>query len=128
MIKNIMQLSINVHFLIETQIQFKILHWQTNEYSRHMAFGKIYDELTDLIDKFVEVAIGKYGRFILNNEEKILKLENISELNLKTFIKIFRENLIGMGNDLNERDTDLLNIRDEMLGEINQLAYLLTLE
>ena len=93
-----------------------------------MAFGKIYDELTDLIDKFVEVAIGKYGRFILNDEERTLNLENISDINLKLFIKSFRENLIGMGNDLGERDTDLLNIRDEMLGEINQLAYLLTLE
>jgi hypothetical protein len=29
---------------------------------------------------------------------------------------------------LEESDTDLLNIRDEMLAELNKLKYLLTLE
>jgi hypothetical protein len=29
---------------------------------------------------------------------------------------------------LNERDTDLLNIRDEMVGELNKLKYLLSLK
>jgi hypothetical protein len=29
---------------------------------------------------------------------------------------------------LDPSDTDLLNIRDEMLGELNKLSYLLTLE
>jgi hypothetical protein len=29
---------------------------------------------------------------------------------------------------LNENDTDLLNIRDEMVGELNKLKYLLTLK
>jgi hypothetical protein len=28
---------------------------------------------------------------------------------------------------INPKDTDLLNIRDEILGDINQLAYLFTL-
>jgi len=37
--------------------------------------------------------------------------------------------LIGMGEILNDtEDTDLLNIRDEILAEVNKLKYLLTLD
>ena len=37
--------------------------------------------------------------------------------------------LIGLSAELSsENDTDLLNLRDEMLAEVNKLAYLLTLE
>ncbi len=37
--------------------------------------------------------------------------------------------LIGMSEILNDtEDTDLLNIRDEILAEVNKLKYLLTLD
>jgi hypothetical protein len=39
------------------------------------------------------------------------------------------EFLVGMSDELDSRyDTDLLNLRDEMLGSINQLKYRLTLK
>jgi len=37
--------------------------------------------------------------------------------------------LVGLTDVLDpQRDTDLLNIRDEILGEFNKLKYLLTLK
>jgi DNA-binding ferritin-like protein len=123
-----MQLSTNVQFLLETQLQFRILHWQTKGYARHKAFGKIYSTLDDLIDTFTETAMGKYGRFSLSENEKTIKLQNISDLELSLFIKTIKGKLVGMSSDLTDKDSDLLNIRDEMLAEINKLSYLLTLE
>lgn len=123
-----MQLSTNVQFLLETQLQFRILHWQTKGYARHQAFGGIYSTLDDLIDTFTETAMGKYGRFSLSENEKTIKLQNISDLELSLFIKTIKGKLVGMSSDLTDKDSDLLNIRDEMLGEINKLSYLLTLE
>jgi hypothetical protein len=123
-----MKLSSNVHFLLEAQIQFKIMHWQTKGYARHNAFGMIYDSLDDNIDKFVEAAMGKYGRFTLSDGNKTLKLENLTEINLINFVKTFKNNLIDISKDLKDEDTDLMNIRDEMLGDTNKLSYLLTLE
>jgi hypothetical protein len=39
------------------------------------------------------------------------------------------EFLVSMTDELDSRyDTDLLNLRDEMLGDINKLKYLLTLK
>jgi len=123
-----MNLASNVNFLLGLQVQMKINHWQTKGYARHNAFGGFYDSLNSLIDQFVESAMGKYGRFSLNDETKTIELNNLTELDLKGLINKVREALVNMTNEMDETDTDLLNIRDEMLGELNKLAYLLTLE
>lgn len=124
-----MNLSSNVNFLLQTQTQIKILHWQTKGYARHQAFGETYSNLDALIDDFVEIYMGKYGRFSLSENEKTIKLDNLTELDLTAFLKTVKSELIGMSNDLSkDKDTDLLNLRDEMLGLFNKLSYLLTLE
>ena len=123
-----MNLSSNVNFFLGLQIQLKINHWQTKGLGRHQAFGSTYDELQELIDTYVEEAMGKYGRFVLDEETKTIQLSNLSELDIKSFINTIREALIQITDQVEETDTNLLNIRDEMLGLINKLSYLLTLE
>jgi hypothetical protein len=50
-------------------------------------------------------------------------------MSLQDFIDSAVEFLISLSNEYStEIDTDLLNIRDEMLGQFNKLKYLLTLE
>ena len=121
-----MNLSTNINFLLGLQVQMKINHWQTKGYARHKAFGKFYDTIGDLIDTFVESTMGKYGRFVLEDENKTLQLNNLSELDIKGLIVTVRKAFVEM--DIDSTDTDLLNIRDEMLAELNKLSYLLTLE
>jgi DNA-binding ferritin-like protein len=123
-----MNLSSNVNFLLSLQVQMKINHWQTKGFARHNAFGGFYDTLGGLIDTFVESAMGKYGRFTLDEETKTIQLSNLSELDMKGLVNTVRESLVQMSEQLDPSDTDLLNIRDEMLGELNKLSYLLTLE
>jgi DNA-binding ferritin-like protein len=123
-----MNINSNVNFLVGLQLQMKINHWQTKGYARHNAFGEFYDSLSDLIDTFVESAMGKYGRFTLDEETKTIQLSNLSELDVKGMISTVRDALVQMGEQLDPSDTDLLNIRDEMLGGLNKLSYLLTLE
>ena len=122
------QLNTNIQLLMEAQVQFRILHWQTKSYARHMAFDRIYGSLDGHVDKFAETAMGKYGRFKLSTDNKSLKLQNTSELNVVTYVKGLITKLIDFNKDLGEKDSDLLNIRDEILGDLNQLLYLLTLE
>ena len=124
-----MQLSTNVQFFLETQMQLRILHWQTKGFARHKAFGETYSDLDGLIDDFVEISMGKYGRSSLSDSEKTLNLKNITELELGLFLKTIKGKLIEMTSQLSsDKDTDLLNLRDEMLGLTNKLTYLLTLE
>ena len=124
-----MNLGTKVNFLLGLQVQLKINHWQTKGLARHEAFGKIYDELGDLIDEFVEVSMGKYGRFTLDDETNTIKLINLNEMNPKDMINVCVNALIDFSDDLDpKKDTDLLNIKDEILGLLNKLLYLLTLE
>ena len=120
------QLMIN---FITLQQQFRVLHWQTKSYARHNAYGGIYDALKDLIDGFIEVYMGKYGRVEFASGEGTIVLKNTNDLGLNEFLNQNLEFLMSLSNSLDpQKDTDLLNIRDEMLGEINKLKYLLTLK
>lgn len=113
--------------LLQMQQQLKIYHWQTKSYARHQAYGKAYDELAGLIDNFVEVHMGKYGRFQLNHPA--IELTDLSDSSAKEFVDSCVEFLISLTEKLDSRsDTDLLNIRDEMLAVFNKLKYLMTLQ
>ena len=114
--------------LIQIQTQFKFLHWQTMGDAKHKAYGEIYDSLGDNIDKFVETMMGKQGRVEFEPEFSIM-FQDIKNLSVQNFMDGITEFLVGMTEQLDKRyDTDLLNIRDEMLGDINQLKYRLTLK
>jgi DNA-binding ferritin-like protein len=124
-----MNLSTSINSFLSTQVQFKILHWQTKGYARHIAFGDIYDSLDELVDEYVEVAMGKWGRFNVDNKTNTIVYKNLSEVNMVEFLQDFKGKLYLITTELDqEKDTDLLNLKDEILAKINKLAYLLTLE
>jgi len=114
--------------LVQIQLQFKFLHWQTMGDAKHKAYGEIYDLLGENIDKFVETMMGKYGRDEFDPEFSIM-FQDLKNLSVQNFMDGITEFLVGMTEQLDKRyDTDLLNMRDEMLGDINQLKYRLTLK
>ena len=111
------------------QQQFKILHWQTKSHSRHIAYDNIYSSLGELIDDFVEIYMGKYGRVEFSSGEGTINLKNTNTLQLNDFLKENIEWLKSLNEKLkSDNDSDLLNLRDEMMSEINKLRYLLTLK
>ena len=114
--------------LVEAQIQLKFLHWQTKSYAKHKAYGKLYDSLGDLIDNFVEACMGKHGRPSYQGGYTI-QGQDISEISVQNFVDgvcIFLIELTGVFDP--QLDSDLLNLRDEMLHGFNKLKYRLTLE
>jgi hypothetical protein len=114
--------------LIEIEQQMRILHWQTRSYARHQAFGSLYSSMGELIDQFAEVYMGKYGRFTLDHDQQI-KIVNINEITGDGFLEDNTRFLTGLTSRLDvQNDTDLLNIRDEILANLNKLKYLLTLK
>jgi hypothetical protein len=78
-----------------------------------------------LIDGFVEILMGKYGRV----PALPFKVYNRNEKDVVSFIDETVLYLLNLDNVLDSQtDTDLLNIRDEMLAEFNKLKYLITLK
>lgn len=114
--------------LIQVQIQFKFLHWQTYGDAKHRTYGEIYDKLGELLDEFAETMMGKYGRVEFDSEFSLM-FQDISSINMQNFLDGITEFLVSMTDQLDSKyDTDLLNLRDEMLGTINKSKYLLTLK
>lgn len=108
--------------------QIKLYHWQTKSYSRHKATDAVIDALDASIDKYVEVYMGKYGRMKMTSGNATTHVSNLSETSIIKFIKKCINYLnTDLVKKLKEYDTDLVNIRDEMLAELNQLLYLFTL-
>ena len=107
--------------------QVKYFHWQTESLAQHEALGNAFDDLEDLIDEFVEVAMGKYGRPTTKNQKlEMFDLEDVDIMDWTTGVVDY---LISFDDVLDEtQDTDLLNIRDEMMAVFNKVKYLLTLK
>jgi hypothetical protein len=111
--------------LVQMEQQMRIFHWQTKSHARHKAFGKVYSNLGDLIDTFAEAWMGKNGRVRVSGPIEVQNLGGDVEQIVDGYI----ETLVGMTDALDpQKDTDLLNIRDEILSEFNKLKYLLTLK
>jgi DNA-binding ferritin-like protein len=114
----------------EILIMIKLFHWKTHSYATHKATDELYSSFNENMDKFIEVLLGKSGsRIHLSNQTNISLEEMDSQERLKQKIESFKSYLVGLDNNPAIKlmsNTDLLNIRDEILGNMNQFLYLLT--
>lgn len=118
-------------FFLQMQNTIKLYHWMTTTYSRHVAADTLYNSLVSLADKFIETYIGKYQRpkglskkdltmsLALHTDANIYEcLDHIERYLTKDVLKYVSQ----------DRDPDLINIRDDILTEITQARYLFTLK
>ena len=114
----------------EMLLMVKLFHWKTHSYATHKATDELYSKLNDDIDNFIEILLGKTGsRIDLMGQKSISLIDLNSPEQLKSKIESFKSYLVGLTNNKglsSMTNTDLLNIRDEILGDMNQFLYLLT--
>ncbi len=119
----------DVHFFLQLRDQLKLYHWQTRVYARHVATDKILESLEKSIDSYVEIYIAKYGRPRLSGKNATITVHNISEAGVVRLVHAAMKYIQGpLSKRLQASDTDLFNIRDELLADLNQLLYLFTLK
>ena len=108
----------------------KLYHWKTTSYSQHKATDELYSNLNENIDSFVEIMLGKKGDRVNLTGQKSIPLFDYTNLSdFKHEVEKYKTFLINMNMDagLNiTNNSDLLNVRDEILGNLNQFTYLLT--
>ena len=115
----------------------KIYHWSTLSYPTHKATDELHDKLSELVDSFIEIYIGHCARGKGNGvpvfrfkSEKAASIEFCECKSLEAFCKVLDDNIVhleGLTERLNGY-TDLVNIRDEMVGALAQALYLLRLK
>lgn len=119
----------------------KIYHWSTLSYPTHKATDELHTKLSELVDSFIEIYIGHCSRgrgagvpvFRVGSGRGRGRGASIPFCeckSLEAFCKILDDNIIhleGLTKKLNGY-TDLVNIRDEMVGVLAQTLYLLRLK
>lgn len=109
--------------------QAKLLHWQTCKYAQHKALDELFDSLIELGDELAESIMGKYGRPHISDENLSLRLFNYNN-NLSFFMdelyNCYRNDCRCLFDD--NKDSELVNIIDEIIAVIDKIKYLLTLE
>ena len=119
----------NIQFFFTMREQIKLYHWQTGVFARHKATDEVLEALDSAIDTYVETYMGKYGRPNMTRTTNLIQIKNMSEKSIIKFVKdclAYIQTPLVKG--LKPTDTDLFNVRDEMLGELNKLLYLFTLK
>ena len=113
--------------LMNFQNEIRLHHWGTTSYSTHKALGKLYEGLDGLIDTFTETYIGVDGRDELK-DIKELTFTGPNKISPDKILDSLEDYLINeIPKEVPDEQTALLNIRDEMLGLVQQTKYLLTL-
>jgi hypothetical protein len=121
-----------VELFFEMLHTIKLYHWKTTSYAQHKATDELHEKLSENTDKFVEIMIGKLPTSRDRVQYRGDSIPIYDFQSKQEFIKKL-EHYISILQDFNNRfdskiDSDLLNIRDEMSGDINQTLYLFSLE
>jgi hypothetical protein len=121
-----------VELFFEMLHTIKLYHWKTISYAQHKATDELHEKLSENTDKFVEIMIGKLPTSRDRVQYRGDSIPIYDFQSKQEFIKKL-EHYISILQDFNNRfdskiDSDLLNIRDEMSGDINQTLYLFSLE
>ncbi len=110
--------------------QIKLFHWQTKSYAEHKALDKLFSGLVELSDNLVESCMGKYGRPQAGEKNVNFNLSDYQKENLEEYLNSL---ILCYEGECKEsldpkKDSDLLNILDEMVALVNKTKYLITLK
>ena len=113
----------------------KIYHWSTLSYPTHKATDELHEKLSGLVDSFIEIYIGHLSRRSEGGNSTtglpVFKKGGAVPFceckSLEIFCKKLDEYISYMEGLTQRLDgyTDLVNIRDEMVGAVAQALYLL---
>ena len=124
-----------ITYMLQMLMTVKLYPWNTLSFSTHKATDELYGTLNTLIDQFVEVLLGKHNNVSERNKHEILTIKTLhlhsykDNGKFKQQLEMYKKYLVGLSKHFsNGENTDLLNIRDEILATLNKISYLLTLK
>ena len=100
-----------------------IRHLQTRSYSAHMALDKFYHEVIDLVDEFAEAYQGIYGIITPYPELKPFDQTVEDPIGLELVAGLRKWIEANRGDIGDDKDTELQNIIDEVVGLIDGTLY-----
>jgi len=116
--------------ILKNSAQVKLFHWQTCSYAEHKTFDKFLNSFSGLSDDLMESVMGKYGRPQLTAEHSTLEMVNYDSQSILNFMDRLHKCYSCEIKDLFDpsKDSELINILDEIVALIDKTKYLLTLK
>ncbi len=116
--------------MLETTPVIRLYHWKTDSYATHKATDGLLETLNEIIDKYVETLLGKTNVKLNISDYNTLTLKTPeNNTGLEKYIHELIDFLLEVHKKLDlEKDVDLTNLRDEMIGDLNRFLYLLRLK
>jgi len=127
--------------IMSTRDTLQFYHWGTKSYAKHKASDELIENLTKNLDRFVEAYLGA-NKDVKLKITKSFTLESCNDNQLSSCLfelidylsdlsaesDVIRSFLRGSSKQKKQIiNTDLLNIRDDIMGDIHKTLYLLTL-
>lgn len=100
----------------------KLMHWSTMSYSLHKALDELHERLSGHVDKLVESFIGMHGLQPLGSIRMQLAIHSDAKHALEFLQET--EDMLRSLRESSAFPSQLQNIVDEMLADINQAVYL----
>ncbi len=109
----------------EVLVSVKLYHYQVTSGFRHEKCDWMFDKFLKHTDRFLETLQGHVGRISVANHLD-LHVTSLTDDNVQKYLKEFGLFLERVVPDMINNQPDLLNIRDDLLADINQFIYLMT--
>lgn len=115
-------------FFMDMLTTVKLYHWKTMNYATHKATDELYDDLNKYVDEFVEVLLGYKGGVRAKLPRTQVTLHDCNSIEeFKKKIDGYKNVLIGFTSRFDgKKNSDLLNIRDEILATLNKSLYVMS--
>jgi hypothetical protein len=115
-------------------IYIKMLHWQTDSYAQHKTTDALLIAIDPLFDQFMETLQGDLGQKVNISSPLNIVVNNMTNLSSQNILDYLSKFESFLSKDLEaiinsqgiKNKTALLNIRDEVLGEVQKTKYLMT--
>jgi DNA-binding ferritin-like protein len=128
--------------LMNARNEAQLFHWQTKSYAEHKTLDGFVEEIQKKLDEFAEILQGMIFRRldfsgIEKNTMNTFRYKNSTKTSFFKTLSKLRDHLVDMEkrynitDDIHTHDTPehtngLDNVRDEIVGLIDQTRYLLT--
>tara|TARA_Y100000389_G_scaffold203876_1_gene253888 strand:- start:11673 stop:12125 length:453 start_codon:yes stop_codon:yes gene_type:complete len=121
----------NQNHIVKTFLEMlnviKLYHWKTHSFPEHKNTDELHEQLQSHVDKFVEVYLGKDGTRLGKWDKQMEARQYENTKDFKTRMYFYRTFIIELKQCYKKtKDSDLSNILDEILADVNQFLYLLT--
>jgi hypothetical protein len=117
-------------------IAFKAFHYRTSQYGKHKELDNAFSKFEKHVDRFLETWQGKHQKIVFCKSRSSSGhtctdiMMTVPILDRKNYRSVIDGWIGWLDTDLpkylhSQKDSDLLNIRDDIKGDLNRLKYLL---